>query len=160
MTGILNELLAFGPWTWIAIAVLLFVLETVIPGVHFMWFGVAALVLGAVLLVAVLVAPDWVAGLGWQWEIVAFAALSVATLFLVKRFVRPGVTPTDAAGLNTRATQYVGRTYVLADAIERGRGKVAVGDTLWLAEGPELPAGTLVRVTGHNGTVLSVEKAH
>jgi hypothetical protein len=33
-----------------------------------------------------------------------------------------------------------------------------VGDTLWQAAGPDLPAGTIVRVTAANATVLQVER--
>jgi membrane protein implicated in regulation of membrane protease activity len=46
---------------------------------------------------------------------------------------------------------------VVEQAIENGRGKVRVGDTLWSAEGPDAPAGTRVTVTGTRGTVLVVE---
>jgi membrane protein implicated in regulation of membrane protease activity len=45
---------------------------------------------------------------------------------------------------------------VVEQAIENGRGRVRVGDTLWSAEGPDAPAGTRVTVTGSKGTVLVV----
>jgi inner membrane protein len=48
---------------------------------------------------------------------------------------------------------------VVVEPIEGGRGKVRVGDTIWPAEGPDLPAGSHVRVTAANGTVLQVERA-
>jgi membrane protein implicated in regulation of membrane protease activity len=35
---------------------------------------------------------------------------------------------------------------------------VRVGDTVWRAEGPDLPSGAKVKVTGVAGTVLQVEK--
>jgi membrane protein implicated in regulation of membrane protease activity len=44
-------------------------------------------------------------------------------------------------------------------AIQNGRGKVRVGDTQWLAEGPDLPAGTRVKVTAAKGSLLVVERA-
>ncbi len=43
------------------------------------------------------------------------------------------------------------------EAIEHGRGKVRVGDTLWTAEGPDAPAGAQVRVASAQGTLLRVE---
>ena len=55
-----------------------------------------------------------------------------------------------------RGQQYVGRSVVVEQAIENGRGRVRVGDTLWSAEGPDAPAGTRVTVTGRKGTVLVV----
>ena len=44
-----------------------------------------------------------------------------------------------------------------AEAIECGRGRIRVDDTLWCAEGVDTPAGANVRVTGVRGTVLLVE---
>jgi membrane protein implicated in regulation of membrane protease activity len=61
--------------------------------------------------------------------------------------------------LNVRGQQYVGRSLVVEQAIEGGRGRVRVGDTLWAAEGPDVPVGTRVTVTGARGTVLVVERA-
>jgi len=40
-----------GPWSWFIVGVALFVLETIVPGVHFIWFGLAALVVGVLGLV-------------------------------------------------------------------------------------------------------------
>jgi membrane protein implicated in regulation of membrane protease activity len=65
----------------------------------------------------------------------------------------------DLPDLNVRGQQYVGRAVVVEQAIENGRGKVRVGDTLWSAEGPDVPAGARVTVTGSKGTVLVVEPA-
>ena len=47
---------------------------------------------------------------------------------------------------------------VVAEAIEGGRGKVRVGDTLWPVEGPDLPVGAHVTVTGTRGTALLVQR--
>jgi membrane protein implicated in regulation of membrane protease activity len=38
---------SLGAWNWFIVAVALFVLETVVPGVHFIWFGLAAVIVGA-----------------------------------------------------------------------------------------------------------------
>ncbi|MFZ1104493.1 MAG: NfeD family protein [Hyphomicrobiaceae bacterium] len=141
---------SLGAWNWLILAVVLLVLETVIPGVHFLWFGLAAIVVG-VLSLAV--------GMTWPWQVLIFVALSVATVFWVKRFVRPDVALSDQPDLNVRGQQYVGRSVVVEQAIENGRGRVRVGDTLWSAEGPDTPAGTSVTVTGTRGTVLVVKPA-
>ena len=53
----------------------------------------------------------------------------------------------------------MGRVVIVAEAIEGGRGRVRVGDTLWPAEGPDAPPGAEVRVTAAKGTVLVVERA-
>jgi hypothetical protein len=59
--------------------------------------------------------------------------------------------------LNQRAAQYIGRTVVLAAAIEGGNGRARVDDTEWLVTGPELPKGSQVRITGEDQGRLTVE---
>jgi membrane protein implicated in regulation of membrane protease activity len=150
MQSVWTLLVSLGAWNWLILAIVLLVLETVIPGVHFLWFGLAAIVVG-VLGLAI--------GMAWPWQVLIFLGLSVAVVFWVKRFVRPDVAISDQPDLNVRGQQYVGRAVVVEQAIENGRGKVRVGDTLWSAEGPDAPAGTSVTVTGTRGIVLVVKPA-
>jgi inner membrane protein len=140
----------FGPWNWFILAVALFILETVVPGVHFLWFGLAAIVVGLLTLAT---------GMGWPWQLVAFGVISVLTVFWVRRFYRVGAAQTDLPDLNIRGQQYIGRSVMVDTPIQNGRGKVRVGDTLWPAEGADAPAGTWVTVTATRGTVLVVERA-
>ena len=67
------------------------------------------------------------------------ASISVLTVFWVRRFVRADAANSDLPDLNVRGQQYVGRSLVVEQAIQNGRGKVRVGDTLWHAEGPDVP---------------------
>jgi membrane protein implicated in regulation of membrane protease activity len=150
MQDLLTLFYGLGAWNWLILAVVLLILETVIPGVHFLWFGIAAAVVGVLALAT---------GIVWQSQVLAFVLLSVAVLFWVKRFARPDVAVSDLPDLNVRGQQYVGRAVVVEQAIENGRGRVRVGDTLWSAEGPDAPAGSRVTVTGARGTVLVVERA-
>ena len=149
MQGLLSYFYGFGIWNWLILAVLLFILETVVPGVHFLWFGIAAVIVGGLAMAT---------GMPWQWQIIAFGVLSVLTVFLVRRYVRPDVATSDLPDLNVRGQQYIGRSLVVEQAIQNGRGKVRVGDTLWQAEGQDAPAGARVTVTGAKGTVLVVER--
>ena len=143
-------LYSLGPWNWLILGVALFVLETMVPGVHFLWFGIAAVIVGFLGLAT---------GFAWQWQVLAFALISVLTVFWVRKYVRPDVAISDLPDLNVRGQQYVGRSLVVEQAIQNGRGKVRVGDTLWAAEGPDVPAGGRVTVTVARGTVLVVERA-
>ncbi|HMM65109.1 MAG TPA: NfeD family protein, partial [Mesorhizobium sp.] len=52
--------------------------------------------------------------------------------------------------------QLIGRTATLAEPIREGRGRIQLGDTLWRVSGPDLPAGTRVRVTGASDTELEL----
>ena len=147
MQMISDAIVQYGAWLWFALAVVLMVLETIVPGIHFLWFGVAA---GAVGLIA-LIAP-----MAWQWQVILFGLLSVVTVWWVRRNTSPEVAITDEPVLNVRGAQYIGRTVTVEDAIQNGRGKVRVGDTIWAAEGEDAIKGASVEVTGVNGTVLVV----
>jgi membrane protein implicated in regulation of membrane protease activity len=143
-------LYSLAPWNWFILGVVLLVLETVIPGVHFLWFGIAAFIIGVL---------AFALDLAWQWQVLAFALLSVAALFWVRKYARPDVAISDQPDLNVRGQQYIGRSLVVEQAIQNGRGKARVGDSLWAVEGPDTPAGERVKVTGAKGTVLVVERA-
>ncbi|MEQ1670467.1 MAG: NfeD family protein [Hyphomicrobium sp.] len=140
----------YGPSLWFAAAVVLFVLETIVPGVHFLWFGVAAAMTGAVALAA---------PMAWQVQFIVFSVLSVITVFLMRRSGYGTNAKTDEPQLNVRGAQYIGRQVVVEEAIRNGRGKVRVGDTIWAAEGEDAHKGDKVEVTGVNGTVLVVTNA-
>lgn len=95
---------------------------------------------------------------GW-WLVGAGAACLVADVVIDFIWAHPTVSKSDQPNLNRPAAQLVGRVLVVAEAIEGGRGKVRVGDTLWPAEGPDVPVGAEVRVTASKATVLVVEQA-
>lgn len=139
----------FGVWLWFAAAVALMVLETIVPGIHFLWFGLAAAVVGVVALLV---------PMAWPWQLILFAVLSVITVYFVRRASSAEGAQTDEPVLNVRGAQYIGRKVMVEEAIRNGRGKVRVGDTVWQAEGEDAVGGSEVRVTGVNGTVLVVER--
>ncbi len=151
MDALMGYLEGLGNWNWLFLAIVLFALETIVPGVHFLWFGLAALIVGLL---------GFAGGdmFTWPFQLVAFATLAVIMVFWVKRYARPNDEATDAPDLNVRGAQYIGRRVVVEDAIAGGRGKVRVGDTIWGAEGEDAPRGANVEVTGVNGTNLVVTK--
>ncbi len=65
----------------------------------------------------------------------------------------------DNPYLNRRQLGYIGRTFTLKEPIIDGRGKLAIEDTVWEIEGPELGAGTRVKVTAVRNMSLIVEPA-
>ena len=93
---------------------------------------------------------------GW-WMLGTGAAFLIADVLIDFVWAHPVISISDQPDLNRRGVQLVGRVLVVAEAIEGGRGKVRVGDTLWAVEGPDAPAGAEVRVTAAKATVLVVE---
>ena len=138
-------------WDWLAFGTVLLILEVFGAGGYLLWIGLAAAAVG--LLTYLL--PD----LPWAWQFFAFALLSLLTAVFWWRRQRSAAKPSDVPGLNRRGSEFLGRTFVLHEAIVGGRGKIKAGDTLWLVTGPELPAGREVRVTGQDGVLLKVEAA-
>ena len=138
-------------WDWLAFGTVLLILEVFGAGGYLLWIGLAAAAVG--LLTYLL--PD----LPWAWQFFAFALLSLLTAVFWWRRQRSAAKPSDVPGLNRRGSEFIGRTFVLHEAIVGGRGKIKAGDTLWLVTGPELPAGREVRVIGQEGVLLKVEAA-
>ena len=138
-------------WDWLAFGTVLLILEVFGAGGYLLWIGLAAAAVG--LLTYLL--PD----LPWAWQFFAFALLSLLTAVFWWRRQRSAAKPSDVPGLNRRGSEFLGRTFVLHEAIVGGRGKIKAGDTLWLVSGPELPAGREVRVIGQDGVLLKVEAA-
>ena len=144
------DLATYAPWLWLALAVLLLAAETMLPGFFLVWFGTAAAVVG----VSALLLPS---PLTLATQVGLFGLVSILTVLFARVAMGYGRRDGGADGLHDRGASYVGRTFVVADAIHAGRGRIKVGDTLWTAEGPDTPAGGQVRVTGVRGNTLTVE---
>jgi inner membrane protein len=142
-----------GPWNWVAIGLVLLVLEIAIPGVFLLWFGMAAIIVGAL---SILFAH----AVFWPWEaqILVFIVLSLVLAFYGKRMMDKGDV-TDEPLLNKRSEQMIGRTATLAEPITEGYGRIRLGDTLWRVKGPDMPIGSRVKVSMVQGSELIVEAA-
>lgn len=148
MQPIYDYLSSMGAWNWIFLGIILFVLETVMPGVYLLWFGVAAVIVGVL---------TFMFDVTLQWELILFGVVSMLTVLAVRRFAKTDVVASDEPDLNVRGQQYVGRIVTVETAISGGRGRVRVGDSMWSAEGPDMPIGAQARVTAVHGTVLRIE---
>lgn len=134
---------------WWLLALVLIGAEMIAPGYFMLWIGLAAGIMGIVMLV--------VPTLPAISQAVVFAALAIATCTIYWRLIRPlAEHRNDQPLLNRRGEKLVGQRFVLVEPIVNGRGKVRVGDGSWLAEGPDLPAGCEIEVVAVNGTALRV----
>ncbi|HEV7325755.1 MAG TPA: NfeD family protein [Bosea sp. (in: a-proteobacteria)] len=142
---------SFGGWAWIVLGLILVGGEMLAPGVFLLWLGLAALVTGAVV---------GLTGLAWQGALLVFAALAVASVLLGRVVTRHrSDEPDTASGLNDRGRQLIGRVFKLEATMTGGEGRIRVGDSSWRVTGPELLAGTEIRVVRVEGATLVVEKA-
>jgi membrane protein implicated in regulation of membrane protease activity len=137
-----------GVWFWwIAAGILLF-MELLVPGVFLMWLAFAAASVGIV---------EYVFDLSWQLELLAFAAFALVYVFLARPWYSKGDSQnSDQPNLNQRIYAFVGKTFVLAEPIVNGEGKLDIEGTRWDLLGPELARGATVRVTAVEGMKLRV----
>jgi membrane protein implicated in regulation of membrane protease activity len=137
-----------GVWFWwIAAGILLF-MELLVPGVFLMWLAFAAASVGIV---------EYVFDLSWQLELLAFAAFALVYVFLARPWYSKGDSQnSDQPNLNQRIYAFVGKTFVLAEPIVNGEGKLVIEGTRWDLLGPELARGATVRVTAVEGMKLRV----
>jgi membrane protein implicated in regulation of membrane protease activity len=140
---------ALSPMHWAVLAVILLALEVMTPGIFFLWLGVAAgLVAGLTLIVS---------GLSWQTQVLIFAPLCLVCVFVGRQIMRRLKPNSERGSLNRRGEQYVGRVFTVETAISNGVGALKVGDSIWRAEGPDMPVGAKAKVIGIDGASLKVE---
>lgn len=134
---------------WLILAALLALTELMVPGIFLVFVAAGAAVTGAVTLMF----PHFPLLL----QVALFAAGSSAAVALGRRwYMRHPVANADPL-LNDRVARLIGQVVTVAEPIRSGRGKVRVGDSEWLAQGPDAPVGTQVRIVGAEGTCLTVE---
>lgn len=134
-------------WGWAILAAVLALAELHAPGSYLIWIA-----LGAVLTAALhaVYAPSL------EEQLVTMALASAASC-VVGWFVYRRLGGSEVPPLNEREAQQVGETGIVASAIVNGSGKVRLGDTVWLAEGPDLPEGAPVIVKSVRRGRLRVE---
>lgn len=134
---------------WGALALVLFAAEALAPGAFMLWIGIGA----AAVFVMVAVFAD----IPLLWQVVAFVLLSVVAIQCYRRWGRSHDRQSDQPLLNRRAEQLVGRVGVLDQPILGGHGRIRLDDAFWGVDGPDLAAGTAVRVVAVNGMTLQVQ---
>lgn len=138
-------------WVWIVLGLVLVGGEMLAPGVFLLWFGLAALLTGGVV---------GLTGIAWQGALLVFAGLAIVCVLAGRAVTRRRSDEPDvAAGLNDRGRQLIGKVFKLEATMAGGEGRIRVGDSSWRVTGPELLAGTEIRVVRVDGATLVVEKA-
>ena len=141
---------SLSPWILATGSVVIAIAELLTPGYYLIWIASG----GAITALA-----SFAFDLSLSGQITIFVVSStlscICGYFVYQRFI------TSAEGnapLNQRNLEMVGKRGVVTQTLENGHGKVRLGDSVWLAEGPTLEIGTPVIVTGMRGTVILVSK--
>ncbi len=142
--------MAVAWWAWIVLAGLLALAEMHVPGSYLIWVALGAALTSLV---------HAVFGASLEGQLATFAlasGLSCIVGYFVYRQVRQRQQRRESP-LNERDLAMLGARGFVCEALHNGRGKVRVGDSVWLAGGPDLADGTPVVVSAVHGTRLIVE---
>ena len=138
-------------WAWLALGLVLAVGEMTIPGVFLIWMAGAAVITGL---------ATWVLPIGVPVQVVLFAVLSLGAAFIGRNVLRANPITAADPKMNDRGARAIGETVMVTQVIEGGEGRVKLGDSEWIAKGPDAEPGTRMRVAAHDGAVLLVEYLH
>jgi membrane protein implicated in regulation of membrane protease activity len=133
-------------WAWGILGAALIVVEILAPGFFLIFPALGALAVAGLALVM----PFSLEG-----QIAAFA-IATALLFALCFRIYRQLTASEAPALVNSPNRLVGAAAQVEDPITGGTGTIRLGDTVWLARGPDLPRGAAVTVTRVDGTVLEV----
>ena len=140
-----------GTWNWLIFGFILMALELLAPGVFLFWLGLAALLVG---LLSFAIDPSW------QAQLLMFAVFSAAAVPAWRYFARSASSSSASHPfLNKRTEALIGRVFTLEKPIIDGSGTVRIDDTIWRVAGPDVPAGSRVKVIQADGASLTVAAA-
>lgn len=135
-------------YAWLLLAVALGATELAAPGVFLVFVAIAAAITGTLaLLFPALTVPA---------ELAVFGAWSVVTVMIGRRWYAEYPVDSDDPLLNDRAARLIGQKVTVVEPLIDGIGRVRVGDSEWIARGPDLPTGRRVRIVDVTGSTLTV----
>ncbi len=141
-------------WVWIALGMVLVILEIFVPNFVIVWFGVAAILVG---LLRTVTEPSL------TYQLVFWALLSLALLGLWFLFIKPRMADKTKAGLSREAVLgAVGHVMEPPEGHKRGKVRFSVpllGAEEWpclVQEGKVVAMGDRVQVVDIVGNVLVV----
>jgi membrane protein implicated in regulation of membrane protease activity len=138
-------------WIWLTGGLLLCAAEALAPGLFLLWIGLAAMATGLL----VMLVP-----LAFAWVLMSFGGFAIVLVLIGRAVYGSRGAKSDHPFLNNRAEALVGQEFVLREPISEGAGHIRVADSIWRVEGPDLRAGSRVKVTGvAKGVLLRVEPA-
>lgn len=135
-------------WGWLIAAAILIGLEILAPGVFFLFFAFAAFIVAGI---------SWVFNIGWQYEVLIFAIIGVVSMILGRKYFKNNQDVAESHPINDPMAAFVGDVVKLHTAIENGRGKAKIKDSVWTVLGPDAAAGTSVKIVDKQGQKFVVE---
>lgn len=135
-------------WHWLLLGFGMVIAELALPGTFFLWVGIAAFGLSGL----VLGIPE----LSVTVQLVTFGIFAPLVMIAGRKVFRVFASQKLPSLLNRRAQQHIGQVIVLDVPIVHGQAHVTIGDSKWRIHGPDLPAGTGVKITAVEGNMFVV----
>lgn len=137
-------------WQWWILSGILLVVELLAPSTFFLWMGMSAASVGLLIF--------FMPAIRFEIQLLVFSIVSLISV-IISRYIFSQTQAHDRVNstLNRRGSEYIGRVFTLEQPIVNGNSKLNIGDSSWLIEGTDCPAGTRVKVLGLNGICLQTE---
>lgn len=150
MDGLLQTFAGVEYWHWLALGLVLLLVELVTGTTYLLWPAVAAWATG----LAAMIVP-----MPFTVQLIIFAVSVVLLLLFARPLVRNRLLAGPESDLNEPGRQLTGARGVAVAAFAQGEGRVKLGDTEWRAESDDaINAGDTVEVLGVNGSSLKVKR--
>ncbi len=142
-------------WHWIVLGVVLMLLELAVPAFFLIWFGLGAVVVGALLAAFT--------GMSFALQIITWTLCSLLLVWFWFKVFKPNIHKTGAGMAKGSLIGEIGLVTRDIRPYENGQirfQKPILGDELWesIAD-QEIKAGERVKVLDVEGNTLKVEKA-
>ena len=137
-------------WHWLALGLLLLLLELVTGSTYLLWPAVAAWLTGLL----VMALP-----IGWPVQLAIFAVAVLVLLMFGRPLARNRLLSGGDSALNERGLQLEGARGVASSGFEGGVGRVRLGDSEWRAESEDaIASGDAVDIVRVEGSTLRVKR--
>lgn len=136
---------------WLALFVIMLVVEAAGPALVSIWFSFGALV-------ALII--SFIPGISWWIEVIVFVVISIATLLALRPVLRRYIKRNN---FRTNVDSFIGkRGYVIEDITLLQPGAVKIGDVSWTAipvnKDDKILENEIIEVVAVNGNKLTVKK--
>ena len=120
------------------------------PENFYMWFGIAAIITGLLLLLD--------AGLNWYWQLLLIVSIVFIAPVIARLFMSL-FSSADSVLTVYPGKHHVGKKITLEKEIKEGVGEIVLQGETWLVHGDDLPVGTRVKVVAIKKNTLYVVNA-
>ncbi len=151
MDDYIGWLLDLTYWHWLAIAVVLGGVEMLSMSFFLIFPTISAVLVAG----ALYVDP----AIDWRIQLLIFAAFSIVTTILGRRWMKRFRDSSGPQTVNNRGQNFAGRRVRLREALEHGEGRIQIDDIWWSAVSKKretVAANVLVEITGSDGATLQI----